>query len=149
MATTTTLEAFRNIKRPMKGHPVRSLQCLLRAHGHDIAVDGDFGPATERAVRAFQSANHLTADGIVGPRTWPRLFITVRRGDKGDAVRGVQEDLARRDPTSNQLLFAIDGIFGPTTEYHVRGFQGKVGLVVDGIVGPRTWQALVTGMGAD
>lgn len=35
-----------------------------------LAVDGDFGPITESAVRGTQEFNHATADGIVGMQTW-------------------------------------------------------------------------------
>ena len=41
--------------------------------GAFVAVDGIYGPATENAVQAFQRLFGLTADGIVGPRTWERL----------------------------------------------------------------------------
>ena len=46
---------------------------------------------------------------------------------------------------------AIDGGFGPATEAAVRGFQQALAtdiaaVAVDGIVGPITWQALVSGM---
>lgn len=147
--TLMTLWPWPLTRAPRTGHPVRSLQCLLRADGYDIAADGVFGPPTEAAVRAFQSRRGLDVDGSVGPNTWRALVVTVRRGDKGEAVRAVQEDLARRDPTSPAPIFAIDGLFGPVTDFHVRGFQGKVGLVEDGVVGPRTWQALMSGTGAD
>ena len=40
----------------------------------------------------------------------------------------------------------IDGIFGPRTDAFVRGFQTAVGTPSDGIVGPITWRALVSGM---
>jgi len=42
-------------------------------------LDSDFGPETERAVRAFQSENGLSVDGIVGTNTWRALFNSVGR----------------------------------------------------------------------
>lgn len=40
-----------------------------------LVVDGIFGPKTQAATRAFQSAMRLTVDGIVGPQTWNRLLL--------------------------------------------------------------------------
>jgi peptidoglycan hydrolase-like protein with peptidoglycan-binding domain len=128
-------------------HPIRTLQHLLRAHGKNVVVDGKFGPATDAAVRAFQSGRGLAVDGIVGPHTWSALIVVVRRGSRGEAVRGVQEEFQFRnlsgDPSKGPQ---IDGIFGPQTEAAVRGFQEALGIAVDGVVGPITWRALVSGM---
>jgi hypothetical protein len=56
------------LRKGSKGQDVRNLQSLLR-----ITVDGDFGPATEKAVKAFQKTSNLAADGIVGVYTWEAL----------------------------------------------------------------------------
>jgi peptidoglycan hydrolase-like protein with peptidoglycan-binding domain len=135
------------VRRGDAEHPVRTLQHLLRAHGKDVDVDGIFGPATDAAVRAFQNSRGLTVDGIVGRHTWSSLIVIVRRGSRGEAVRGVQEEFQFRnlsgDPSSG---LQIDGIFGPQTEAAVRGFQAAVGIAADGVVGPITWRALISGM---
>ena len=57
------------------GHAVAAVQWKLAAAGFDVTVDGDFGPATESVVRAFQSANGLEVDGLVGPVTWRALGL--------------------------------------------------------------------------
>ena len=57
------------LKNGSKGEDVKRLQAKL-----GIAADGDFGPGTEKAVKAWQQANGLTADGIVGDATWSKLF---------------------------------------------------------------------------
>ena len=127
--------------------PVRPLQQLLRARNHPVAVDGNFGPNTEAAVKAFQQSRSLTADGIVGSATWPKLVVQVKQGSNGDAVRGVQEVMDFHDQSDGEAHpVQIDGIFGPVTDAWVRGFQTAVGITSDGIVGPLTWRALVSGM---
>lgn len=135
-----------------QGHPVMTLQHLLRAHGRSVAVDGTFGTATDTAVRAFQQAKTLVVDGVVGPKTWAAVIVTARQGDAGDAVRGVQQEASDRDLSGQPNAFPIDGIFGPMTDHFVRGFQEALHhdfphdhVSVDGIVGPITWRALVAG----
>lgn len=62
-----------------KGNAVRGVQHEFQVRG-DVApqADGVYGPATEQAVRAFQSAlradgAEVAADGVIGPRTWQAL----------------------------------------------------------------------------
>src|SRR5665647_729887 len=88
-----------------QGHPVPTLQYLLRARGHSAAVDGIFGPLTDAAVRAFQQAKGLSVDGIVGPHTWGALIIVVRQGSSGDAVRGVQEEFQFRNLSGDPVSY--------------------------------------------
>jgi peptidoglycan hydrolase-like protein with peptidoglycan-binding domain len=147
------LQPWPEIQEGAKGHPVPSLQYHLRARGHTVTVDGDFGPKTATAVRAFQREKKLVEDGIVGPRTWSALVVTVRRGDQGDAVRAVQEEFQYRSGIEDPgKVVQIDGIFGPKTETAVRNWQQFLHdhddptMAVDGIVGPRTWQSLISNM---
>ena len=140
------------VKSGSDGHPIKTLQHLLRARGHVLLVDGAFGPQTEAAVKAFQASQGLAADGIVGPITWTALVVEVKQGSEGEAVKGVQEEFQFRnlsgDPSKGPQ---VDGIFGPITDSAVRGFQHALSLdipsvIEDGIVGPVTWRALVSGM---
>lgn len=61
------------LRRGDSGEDVEALQTGLRNAGYNIKVDGDFGPATERVVRAFQKANGLVVDGIAGEKTYSKL----------------------------------------------------------------------------
>jgi peptidoglycan hydrolase-like protein with peptidoglycan-binding domain len=135
------------VRRGARDHPVRTLQHLLRAHDQNVMVDGIFGSRTEAAVRAFQDSHGLDVDGVVGPRSWQALIVTVRRGSRGEAVRALQEEFQFRNLSGDPRRgVQIDGIFGTQTEAAVRGFQEAAELQVDGIVGPLTWRALVSGM---
>lgn len=63
---------------------------------------------------------------------------TVRRGDSGPAVWTLQNALNRLPAYS----VIVDSVFGAQTDAAVRAFQRARGLVVDGIVGPKTWGKL-------
>jgi len=65
--------AHPTVRRGSSGDDVRELQKELKARGYSVTVDGDFGAATERAVRRFQQQNGLKVDGVVGPGTWHSL----------------------------------------------------------------------------
>ena len=60
--------------RNSRGESVRALQSLLNLHGATLSVDGSYGPATENAVKAFQTKNTLSVDGKCGPVTWGALL---------------------------------------------------------------------------
>lgn len=148
------------IKLGSQGAAVKKAQIALihRYYLNPGADDGKFGPVTDFAVRSYQhdrSAGMFNAfsfplkiDGIIGPATWFRLCPdTVKKGSKGAGVRLLQEILKgfaypAYDPGP------IDGDFGALTDTAVKAFQTDFTdwegnpLVVDGIVGMKTWEAL-------
>jgi len=60
------------LKVGSKGDAVKELQRELNQAKY-LKEDGDFGPATEFAVKAFQQSEKLEVDGVVGPKTWAKL----------------------------------------------------------------------------
>ena len=132
---------------------VKTLQEKLNAKGYNCGnVDGIFGAKTYAAVTAFQKANSLGVDGIVGKLTWAKLYdatpvnvmpVTtqpmLRTGSRGDAVRKLQELLNAK----GYICGSVDGIFGSKTYAAVLAFQKTNGLAADGIVGSLTWGKLV------
>lgn len=136
--TAPSESSFPTLRRGSTGAAVTTLQYLLRHRGHSLTVDGSFGPATESVVLAFQRAKGLAADGIVGPRTWAAVIVTLSQGASGDAVRGLQVELRAAGHS-----LTVDGSFGPATNTAVRSYQSSNGLVVDGSVGPITWGSLI------
>jgi peptidoglycan hydrolase-like protein with peptidoglycan-binding domain len=66
-------------------------------------------------------------------------MLPVQLGERGKAVATVQQRLA-----ANRVCVPVDGDFGPMTRRAVIAFQRAHGLAADGVVGPRTWGALVT-----
>ncbi len=128
------------VRKGDHGPLVVKIQYLLNQHGIKVMVDGRFGPATEAAVKLFQKKHGLYPDGVVGAKTWLKLIVTVRKGSSGPAVAAVQYELRY---VYGYKDLAVDGKFGPKTDWAVRQFQKCYGLKPDGIVGPLTWNALV------
>lgn len=139
------------IKIASKGDDVTLIQDILRAlHFFSGKIDSIFGPLTENAVKEFQNANGLAADGIVGPITWDSMqnainpeeldFILLKEDNTGDEVIILQHKLKK-------LGFfpgSVTGSFGPETTLAIKNFQRKNGLKVDGVVDSKTWEKLVT-----
>jgi peptidoglycan hydrolase-like protein with peptidoglycan-binding domain len=72
---------------------VADLQTILNArYGADLEVDGNFGKATEAAVKAFQKAHGLTADGIVGAKTWKAMGVLPGEQNIAPAIPAPEPD---------------------------------------------------------
>jgi peptidoglycan hydrolase-like protein with peptidoglycan-binding domain len=104
-----------------------------------------FDVSLEDAVKSFQRRMFLVEDGIVGTETWQALYTgaptsmpELRSSTEGQEVKLLQLALA----ADGQADMEVNGVFDRATEQAVRDFQRRKGLVVDGIVGCRTWQAL-------
>lgn len=147
----TQANAQAQINKPLlqlgaRGEAVRELQVLLTNLAVYIGtIDSIFGRDVKSAVIAYQHRVFLVEDGIVGPLTWQALYAggpvnmpILQQGSKGKTVLTLQRLLN----TTKDYLGAIDGDFGSGTKAAVQAFQKRSGLVADGIVGDRTWNAL-------
>lgn len=88
------------LKRGSKGDAVRELQEILERLGYDLGksgVDGDFGRATEKAVKAFQKNAGIGVDGIAGAATWAALSLGKDQYEKP------------QDPDSRRYTVVITG----------------------------------------
>lgn len=159
------------LQQGSRGFEVRALQYYLNVLAkfyptyYPVAMDGIFGPETDRAVRRFQEYNGLTADGVVGNRTWERMDQVYRsvvetipstgnraklypgrvltEGDTGQDVTDLQTYLALIGKTYTAIPeIPVTGYFGTQTANAVRVFQQAFGLPVEGFVGPVTWDAI-------
>lgn len=73
------------VREGHSGSAVQAAQVALNKHGHALSTDGVFGPATASATVAFQNANGLVSDAIIGPAAWQELVGT---GDNGGGAPG-------------------------------------------------------------
>ncbi|HJQ58333.1 MAG TPA: peptidoglycan-binding protein [Vineibacter sp.] len=115
------------LKMGMAGEPVRRLQQKL-----GVAVDGQFGPATDAALKAYQKQSGLAVDGIAGPDTFAHMglheLVLLMPGSTGDTVKKLQTALG----------IAADGQYGSGTMAAVKAYQQKNNLDADGYAGPVT-----------
>ena len=126
MATLPTLRLY------YQGPSVRILQMDLYGLNYNyngLQINGIFDSLTDEVVGDFQVENKLVPDGIVGRITWGVLLGKVLQ---------IQNKL-------NSLYFNSgipDGVFGSKTINAVKRFQSVNGIIMDGIVNPRTRQQL-------
>jgi peptidoglycan hydrolase-like protein with peptidoglycan-binding domain len=93
------------IKQGAIGAEVKQLQDYLKQLGYIISVDGNFGPGTYNTVVQFQTKMGLTADGVVGPKTWEALEKEVAILQQLLSVIMYDSDLEGKELLSNNLLF--------------------------------------------
>ncbi|MBQ4579878.1 MAG: peptidoglycan-binding protein [Clostridia bacterium] len=161
-ATATPDASTGTLKVGSTGDDVRKMQNRLKELGYlKGSADGDFGAATETAVKAFQAQNGLTVDGKAGTATLNKLysasakkaptttvtntpkatatpFTSYKHGDTGSEVKRMQQRLKEL----GYLNGKADGDFGDATEAAVRYFQQRNGLTVDGKAGTKTLEKL-------
>ena len=131
-----------NLKKGSTDPAVRDLQEALKALGYNPGpIDGVFGATTEAAVKAFQQARGITADGIVGKVTWINIDEAdqsepvLKVGSTGLSVRRAQ----KRISLVGYDVGGVDGRYGSATEAAVKKLQQQRGLAVDEVVGRQTW----------
>jgi peptidoglycan hydrolase-like protein with peptidoglycan-binding domain len=155
VASAPALIVTTGLRRNATGANVTELQRALINAGIQFpgGADGVFGPATERALRQFQTERGLEATGTVteataqalsGIPTAPQVpatasLIGLRVGANGSVVRTVQQALIRAGIT---FPGGADGIFGPATANALRIFQSQAGLKVSGEVDEATAMVL-------
>ena len=147
----STATAHSTLMEGSEGEEVTYLQQLLNSKSRaTIPVDGDFGPSTKQMVEIYQRNHGLVVDGIVGPQTWSSLegdqtasaattHPTLMEGSEGEEVTYLQQLLNKK----SHATITVDGYFGSSTKQMVQIYQRNHGLVVDGIVGEKTWSRLL------
>ncbi|HEY7418099.1 MAG TPA: peptidoglycan-binding protein [Ktedonobacteraceae bacterium] len=120
------------------GNDVKSLQMMLNAHGAKLTVDGDFGPKTLAAVKAFQSSKKLSVDGVVGPQTWSAVIVTTKSGSTGTAVTALQQQL-----NAHGAKLTVNGTYGASTVTAVKNYQSSHKLTANGNAYLQTWESLL------
>ena len=146
-----------------KGAGVTALQNALTTLGYvPGAADGTYGATTAQAVKAFQTANGLTADGIAAAGTIASINTALANSTSASTETGTPD--ANSVPTDAKLQLgskgadvialqkalttlgypagAADGTYGATTTQAVKAFQTAKNLTADGIAGAATLAAI-------
>ena len=154
-----------DVRRGQTGPEVRQLQEALVARGYLSAADmatgpGTFGPKTEAALKAMQTASGLPATGVFDAATRAALArelspptstppgtpgvppAGMQRGTEGAQVLQLQNTLAQLGYLTPQQVASGPGIFGPQTERAVKALQVRNGLPATGVYDAATQAAM-------
>lgn len=119
---------------------VIALQEILVKAGYGLVIDGVFGKKTEEAVKDYQKNDNLVVDGIVGPKTWTRLFsqfpqYSIEKSKKFLSEKDIS-DIARELDIESAVLKAVNEV-----ESMGEGFiAGKPKILFEGHI---FWKRLV------
>ena len=148
-----------SLKKGSQGEKVKELQRRLKELGYyKDYVDGDYGDATVKAVKAFQKMNGLTEDGVAGSTTINKLnddkaikadgssydslstAQTLKKGDSGVQVKALQKRLKELGYYKDY----VDGDYGLATATAVSDFQRANKLTVTGTANPTTLKKMIS-----
>ena len=148
-----------SLKKGSQGEKVKELQRRLKELGYyKDYVDGDYGDATVKAVKAFQKMNGLTEDGVAGSTTLKKLnddkaikadgssydslstAQTLKKGDSGVQVKALQKRLKELGYYKDY----VDGDYGLATATAVSDFQRANKLTVTGTANPTTLKKMIS-----
>ena len=146
------------LKLNSQGTKVSQLQTDLKQLGYYYAeITGNFGEKTEAAVKAFQKAKGLTADGVAGTKTLNAIAAAVDKaggsssgssstnmklGSTGTAVSTLQQNLT----TLGYYYGDVTGHYGNLTQQAVKKFQKAKGLTQDGVASTATLNAITSAL---
>lgn len=162
-SSDTSASATRTLTQGSAGSDVDKVQAKLVELNYLTSASGTYDNATAAAVKAFQSRNKLTADGIAGTKTFNALFsssavaagtasnssgasaayTTLRSGASGEAVKSLQTTLK-----SLEYQVEATGTYDSQTAQAVKNFQSRNKLTADGVAGVQTQTKLYSGSAA-
>lgn len=124
------------------GDLVRVAQ-LLTEFSQRNEASGQFDANFVAKVVSWQGNHRLTADAIIGPKTWRTIASTAptcstSKNKTSAATQALQILLDGAD-------LVEDGVYGAKTKAAVAAFQAAAGLIADGICGSKTWTRIITG----
>ena len=172
-AAATPSPTPKTMRLGFQGEAVRTVQRKLKELGYyNGSIDGDFGEATDKALKAVQKANGLTADGKVGEQTLKKLndpkAKTYRQSVATATKKATATPRATATPNLSKNYYLrlgttgakvqtlqrrlielgwlsgkVTGNFDEATETAVKAFQTRTaGIYTDGVAGPDTLRAL-------
>lgn len=122
------LEMDKTYQKGSKGQKVKLIQEWLNLHGFHLAIDGDFGSATEYAVKEFQKVHGLVVDGVAGPDTFVQLIMPMTNALKpiipGNRSLGEMVVAYARQHLQERPREAGGQNMGPWVRLYMGGNQG-------------------------